>query len=95
MTHIDAFTIRQVATSGCEILDSDGTVIAWAATEALALVIAGLLYRVEKRGLWRLSRDDAEGEAASHNSAWLLDESAVGSDTQVRSNLEIDHNIRK
>ena len=45
--HIDTFSVRRVATTGHEILDPDGTVIAWAATEAWAALIAGLLNRVE------------------------------------------------
>ena len=47
---IDAFTIKQVGTTGHEIRDPDGTIIAWAADEPWALLIAGLLHRVVAEG---------------------------------------------
>jgi hypothetical protein len=48
---IRSFAIRRVATSGCEIRDPEGNVIAWAADEPWALIIASLLNRVEAEGL--------------------------------------------
>ncbi|MGA2065693.1 MAG: hypothetical protein ABSG86_12020 [Thermoguttaceae bacterium] len=46
----DAFTIKQVGTTGHEIRDPDGFTVAWAATEAWAALIAFLLNRVEAEG---------------------------------------------
>ena len=51
MTDMSAYTIRRIATSGCELLAPDGTVIAWAVDEGWAALIAGLLNRVEAKGL--------------------------------------------
>jgi hypothetical protein len=51
MTNLDAFTFRRVGTTGHEILASDGNVVAWAVDERWALIIAGLLNRVEAEGL--------------------------------------------
>jgi len=53
MTDMSAYTIRRVASSGCEIRDPGGTVIAWAVDEPWALLIAGMLNRVEAEGLGR------------------------------------------
>jgi hypothetical protein len=47
---VKAFSIRRVATTGHEIIDPDGNVVAWAADKPWALVIAGLLNRVEREG---------------------------------------------
>ena len=41
--HIGPFTARQVATAGCEILDSTGTVVAWATDQYWAAVIVQAL----------------------------------------------------
>ena len=49
--HSETFSIHRVGTSGCELRDPDGTIVAWAATEAWALMIASLLNRVEAEGL--------------------------------------------
>jgi hypothetical protein len=45
------FTCNRVGTTGCEIRDPDGIVVAWATDETWALVIAGLLNRIETEGL--------------------------------------------
>ena len=42
MSDADAFTVNRVATSGAEIRDPDGNIVAWAATEPWAL--SSLLY---------------------------------------------------
>jgi hypothetical protein len=47
----EAFTTRRIATTGHEIRDPNGTVIAWAATEPWAALIAFLLNRMEAEGL--------------------------------------------
>jgi hypothetical protein len=47
----EKFTIRQVGTTGHEILDPDGRVVTSAVDEPWALSIAGLLNRVEANGL--------------------------------------------
>ena len=60
MTDTDAFTIRRVATAR---RDPNGTVIAWAATEPWALLIAGLLNWVEAEGVESLSGAAGEGDA--------------------------------
>jgi hypothetical protein len=44
---IDAFTITQVGTTGHEVRDPDGNVIAWTATEPWAMVIAAALSHIE------------------------------------------------
>jgi hypothetical protein len=43
----DAFTVRQVGTTGHEIRDRDGNVIAWTVDSVWATIIAGQLNRVE------------------------------------------------
>lgn len=53
MTDIEAFSVNRIGTTGHEILDPDGTVIAWAADEPWAHVIAALLNRVEAEGMSR------------------------------------------
>ena len=45
------FTTRRVATSGCEIRDPDGNVVASAADSPWALLIASLLNWLEAEGL--------------------------------------------
>ncbi len=47
---IDAFTIRRVGTAGHEILDPDGSVVAWA-VEPWAMLIVFCLNQVETEGL--------------------------------------------
>jgi hypothetical protein len=47
----DGFVIRRVATSGCEVCDPDGNIVAWAADEPWAMLIAALLNRMEAEGL--------------------------------------------
>ena len=58
---IDAFTIRRVATAGHEICDPGGHIIAWAADEAWATLIAFLLNRVEAEGLGSRVRNRRRG----------------------------------
>ena len=48
---LQPYSFRLVGTTGCEILNPDGEVIAWAANEATAAVIVGLLNKVESDGL--------------------------------------------
>ena len=72
---IDAFSIRRIATTGHEILDRDGTVIAWAVDEAWAALIAGLLNRVEVEGLCGLFGAAAEcGRSGIEDLAVPLDD---------------------
>ena len=47
----EAFAIRRVGTTGHEICDPDGTIIAWAVDEPWAALIARLLNRMEMEGL--------------------------------------------
>jgi hypothetical protein len=58
---IDAFTTNRIGTAGHEIRDPSGLAIAWTATEPWALIIAGLLNRVEAEGVGSLfgSGDEA------------------------------------
>ena len=51
---IDTFTVRRVATSGCEIRDPEGNTVCWTTDEPWALLIAALLNRVEREGLGSL-----------------------------------------
>jgi hypothetical protein len=48
---VGGFTFNRVGTSGCEIRDPDGNAVVWAADKPWALVIVGLLNRVEAEGL--------------------------------------------
>lgn len=41
---------RQVATCGCEIIDPDGTVIAWTADDCWAAIIVRLLNETDHSG---------------------------------------------
>ena len=49
----DIFTIERVGTTGHEIRDPNGNVVAWAASEPWAHIIVALLNRVESDGLGR------------------------------------------
>jgi hypothetical protein len=59
---IGGFAIRRVATSGHEICDPNGRVVAWTVDEPWALLIAFLLNRVETEGLWRMVGAGGEGD---------------------------------
>jgi hypothetical protein len=58
----NAFTVRRIATTGHEILAPQGNVVAWAVDEPWALMIAGLLNRVEAEGLYGLIGVAGEGD---------------------------------
>lgn len=45
------FSVCQVATTGCEVRDPEGIVIAWTATRAWAMIFAGLLEMASENGL--------------------------------------------
>ena len=62
---VGGFAICRIATTGCEIRDPDGIVIAWAADAARATLIAGLLNKVELEGLGYLFGIVDEGDAAT------------------------------
>jgi hypothetical protein len=47
---IDAFTTHRIGTAGHELRDPDGNIIAWAVDEPWAMLIAGMLNRVEAEG---------------------------------------------
>jgi hypothetical protein len=56
------FTANRVGTTGHEILDPEGNVVAWAVDEPWAAMIAALLNRVEAERLSSLFRIAYEGD---------------------------------
>lgn len=83
----NAFTIRRTGTTGHEIGDPDGTVIAWAVDEPWAHDIAALLNRVEMEGLASLIGIADLGNGASTKSAWPVGDNVIGSELRAWSSL--------
>ncbi len=51
---MNTFAYRLAGSTGCEILNSDGTVVAWTVNETMAMVIVALLNLAEREGLGAL-----------------------------------------
>jgi len=54
---MEQYTFRLVGSRGCEILNADGTVVAWAVNPVTAAIIVALLNLAERKGLGAILTD--------------------------------------
>lgn len=54
---MDGFTYRLAGSTGCEILNPNGEVVAWAVDENMAMVIVAMLNWAEREGLSAVMTD--------------------------------------
>lgn len=82
---IDGFVVRRVGTTGHEVLDPDGTVVAWATDEPWALVIAALLNRIEAEGLSSISESSTRATVRILEKRHIHNEIRAGSNHQFHA----------
>ena len=54
---MNGFTFRLAGSTGCEILNPNGEVVAWTVDETMAAMIVALLNRGERKGLGAVMTD--------------------------------------